>query len=87
MKRRDLLKSAGGLVVGFSLWDVIPFAGQQTPTAGARSLDPKDVDSALTIDADGWVTVFTSKVDVGTGMRIAIAQMAAEELGVRTERV
>ena len=52
-----------------------------------RTLDPKDVDSALAIHADGSVTVFTSKVDVGTGMRIAIAQMAAEELGVGTNRV
>ena len=33
------------------------------------------------------MTVYTSKVDVGTGMRIAIAQMAAEELGVDTAQV
>ena len=88
MKRRDLLKSAGGLVVGFALHDIAPLVALQTPTPdGTRSLDPKLVDSALAISRDGSVTVFTSKVDVGTGMRIAIAQMAAEELGVRIERV
>jgi nicotinate dehydrogenase subunit B len=86
MKRRDLLKSAGGLVVGFALHDLAPVLGHQAG-ATTRSLDPKVVDSALAINGDGSVTVFTSKVDVGTGMRIAIAQMAAEELGVRTERV
>ncbi|HZY07275.1 MAG TPA: molybdopterin cofactor-binding domain-containing protein, partial [Ilumatobacteraceae bacterium] len=50
-------------------------------------LDPKEVDSFLSIHPDGSVTVYTSKVDVGTGMRIAIAQMAAEELGVDTARI
>jgi nicotinate dehydrogenase subunit B len=103
MKRRQLLKATGGLVVGFTLRDAFPLLAQQ-PTGTAppgpsgvegpalsqvegRTLDPKQVDSALAIHADGSVTVFTSKVDVGTGMRIAIAQMAAEELGVRTNRV
>jgi CO/xanthine dehydrogenase Mo-binding subunit len=96
MKRRQLLKATGGLVVGFTLRDAFPLLAQQ-PAGGAhppalsgvegRTLDPKEVDSALAIYADGSVTVFTSKVDVGTGMRIAIAQMTAEELGVRTNRV
>jgi nicotinate dehydrogenase subunit B len=88
MKRRQLLKAAGGLVVGFALRDGFPLLAQQ-PAGGVtpRTLDPKEVDSALAIHADGSVTVYTSKVDVGTGMRIAIAQMAAEELGVRTGRV
>jgi nicotinate dehydrogenase subunit B len=96
MKRRQLLKTAGGLVVGFTLRDAVPLlaqlpAGGMAPPAlsgvEGRTLDPKEVDSALAIHADGSVTVFTSKVDVGTGMRIAIAQMAAEELGVATSRV
>ena len=52
-----------------------------------RPLDPKEVDSFLSIHPDGSVTVYTSKVDVGTGMRIAMAQMAAEELGVDTARI
>ena len=87
MKRRQLLKAAGGLVVGFTLHDAFTVFAQSSPAAPARTLDPKEVDSALAIHADGSVTVFTSKVDVGTGLRIAIAQMAAEELGVRTARV
>ena len=88
MNRRDWLKAAGGLVVGFSLGGLPAFAQQSAPSApDGRPLDPKEVDSFLTINPDSSVTVYTSKVDVGTGMRVAIAQMAAEELGVDVGRV
>ena len=91
MNRRDWLKTAGGLVVGFTFGGVPAFGGQAAPASpfgnDGRSLDPKEVDSFLSIHPDGSVTVYTSKVDVGTGMRIAIAQMAAEELGVDTGRI
>ena len=94
MNRRDWLKTAGGLVVGF-IFGGVPASGEQALPAGPvgplgndeRSLDPKEVDSFLSIHPDGSVTVYTSKVDVGTGMRIAMAQMAAEELGVDTARI
>jgi nicotinate dehydrogenase subunit B len=91
MNRRDWLKTAGGLVVGFTFSGVSAFGGQAGPAGplgdDGRSLDPKEVDSFLSIHPDGSVTVYTSKVDVGTGMRIAMAQMAAEELGVDTARI
>jgi nicotinate dehydrogenase subunit B len=91
MNRRDWLKTAGGLVVGFTFSGVPASGGQATPEGSlgndGRSLDPKEVDSFLSIHPDGSVTVYTSKVDVGTGMRIAMAQMAAEELGVDTTRI
>jgi len=88
MKRRDWLKTAGGLVVGFTFSGLPAFPEQPAPASGGeRPLDPKNVDSFLEIHADGTVTVFTSKVDVGTGMRIAMAQMAAEELGVDTTAI
>ena len=91
MNRRAWIKTAGGLVAGFTVGGVPAFAGQAVPAAASgndgRPLDPKEVDSFLSIHPDGSVTVYTSKVDVGTGMRIAIAQMAAEELGVDTARI
>ena len=46
-----------------------------------------EVDSFLAIHPDGSVTVYTGKVDVGTGLRIAVRQMAAEELGLPVERI
>ena len=91
MNRRDWLKTTGGLVVGFTFGGVPAFGAQAVPASlfgnDGRSLDPKDVDSFLSIHPDGSVTVYTSKVDVGTGMRIAMAQMAAEELAVDTGRI
>jgi CO/xanthine dehydrogenase Mo-binding subunit len=65
-------------------------AAAQGAVAGSdfpKPLDPGEVDSFLAIHADGSVTVYSGKVDVGTGLRIAVAQMAAEELGVSALRV
>jgi len=39
-----------------------------------------EVDSYLVIDAKGTVTLYSGKVDLGTGVETALAQMAAEEL-------
>src|SRR5262245_51088103 len=89
LSRRDLLKTGGGLLVSF-VWAVAPraAAGQTSsaPNPG-RSLDPTDVDGLLAIHADGSVTLYTSKVDVGTGLRMALAQTAAEELGMSPARI
>jgi CO/xanthine dehydrogenase Mo-binding subunit len=88
--RRTLLQAGGALVVSFAWQRARAHGDTQTAAASAdagRTLDPKEVDSCLTIHADGTVTVFTSKVDVGTGMRVAMAQMVAEELGVAAGRV
>jgi nicotinate dehydrogenase subunit B len=89
LSRRDLLKTGGALVVGFAFDAAVPpwmHAQTLSPPSG-KPIDPSEVDSFLAIHADGAVTVYTGKVDVGTGLRIAVAQMAAEELGVRAERV
>ena len=94
ISRRDLLKAGGALVVSFA-FAVGPRRSEgrgaaQTPASSgnnARPLDPGEVDGLLAIHADGSVTLYTSKVDVGTGVRIALAQMAAEELGVAPARI
>ena len=90
LSRRDLLKAGGALVVSFAFAGIPLPAGAQTAPGtgdGGKPLDPSEVDSFLAIHSDGSVTVYTGKVDVGTGMRIAVAQMAAEELGVAPERI
>jgi nicotinate dehydrogenase subunit B len=86
--RRGFLEGTAALLVSFAL-DPREAAGQLAPPAGsARApLDVREVDSFLALHPDGAVTIYTSKVDVGTGMRIAIAQMAAEELGIPVSRV
>ncbi len=45
------------------------------------------VDDWLAINPDGTVTVFCGKIDSGTGVRTALAQIVAEELEVPFERV
>ena len=82
LSRRDVLK-AGALVVGFS------FAGvpqAQTAVAG-RTLAPTEVDAFLAIRKDGSVLVYSGKVDLGTGHRIAMRQLVGEELSVPVERI
>ena len=45
------------------------------------------MDAFLAIHADGTLTLFTGKVDIGTGGRIALRQMVAEELDVAPARI
>jgi len=89
--RRDLLKDGGAVIVSFA-FDRSLGAGARAQAAAAQGaaskpLDLDEVDSFLAFHADGTVTVYTSKVDVGTGLRIAIAQMAGEELGIPAEKI
>ena len=90
--RRGFLQKSGSLVVTFSLASLAlkaqntpapPSAAQ--PTVGAPP--PPPVDGFIAIGADGKVTVFSGKVDLGTGVRTAIAQIAAEELTVPFQSV
>jgi CO/xanthine dehydrogenase Mo-binding subunit len=59
----------------------------QSATLEPRSLDPKNVDSFLSVNSDGTVTVFCGKVDLGQGLRIAIRQIAGEELGIGVDKI
>ncbi len=46
-----------------------------------------DLDTWLRIGADGTVTVYTGKVELGQGIKTALARIAAEELDVSLARV
>ena len=48
---------------------------------------PDDVDAFLSVGRDGIVRVYSGKVDLGTGTRTALRQIAAEELDVRFGQV
>src|SRR5256712_10312223 len=91
MSRRDVLRTGGALVVSFMFGAGLPQRSLgQEPGASidlGKPLDLKEVDSFLAVHADGSVTIYTSKVDVGTGLRLAMSQMVAEELGVPVERI
>lgn len=89
MQRRGFLKAGHALVVSFSLGGLASVATAQAPaTAAANKTLAKDqLDAWLAISADGAVTVYTGKVDLGTGVRTALAQLVAEELDVAFGRV
>ena len=86
LSRRSLLRGAGGLVVAFSVLGRLSPAAAQT-TALQKSVAEGAVDSYLSIDAQGLVTVYSGKIDYGTGVRTGLAQMVAEELSVPLDRV
>src|SRR6202008_4717132 len=58
-----------------------------TDNAGARPVDANAVDSFLAVNGDGTVTVFCGKVDLGQGLRIAMRQIAGEELGIGVDKI
>ena len=91
MQRRTLLKAgAGALVVGFSSTATLAPAATATSAAALRpaKATAKDlVDSFVSIEPGGKVTIFVGKVDLGTGTRTAMAQMAADELDVAFEQI
>ena len=89
MKRRDFLKASGALVVSFSAASIAERIGLAQGQFGTRAshIDPSQVDSWIAIAADGSVTVFTGKAELGQGMLTAQAQLVAEELAVPLERV
>jgi nicotinate dehydrogenase subunit B len=88
LTRRDFLKTSGGLVIAFSL----PRRGKAM-TAAAGEEGPFHVLPAgrlyawLAVHPDNRVTLFTGKVDTGTGTQTAFAQIAAEELDFPVERL
>jgi len=82
--RRDFLKGSGSLVVTFGLVGAVRPAHAQ---GGGKPVALDEVDTFLAIRADGSVTVYTGKVDLGTGTRTALRQMAAEELDVALDRM
>ena len=82
ISRRQFAKGAGALIVSFNfLGPVSRLLGQSENPAGAAP-EATSLDSWIAVAQDGTVTVFTSKVDLGTGVVTALSQIVAEELDV-----
>src|SRR5258708_4108704 len=82
VSRREILKF-GGLIVSFALPIRLAAVGNTAMAAAAdtpKVVAPDRVDAFLAIDPHGNVTIFSGKVDLGTGVLTAITQIAAEEL-------
>jgi nicotinate dehydrogenase subunit B len=87
LDRRRVLAGGGALIVSFSLGNA--FAQDQSTPAAAPVQNPPGslkgapfLDSWIRIDADGSITLFTGKAELGQGFKTAFQQIAAEELDV-----
>jgi CO/xanthine dehydrogenase Mo-binding subunit len=82
--RRDFLRTSGALIVAFSAG-----AGQARaqggPTPGSPALN--QLDSWIAIAADGSVTAYSGKEELGQGISTAQQQLVAEELSLPFDRV
>jgi CO/xanthine dehydrogenase Mo-binding subunit len=93
--RRTFLATGGALVVSFSLAPAVlaqrsmnmAQAPQKTPALpGSLEHDPL-LDAWIRIDANGAITVFTGKAELGQGIKTALIQVAAEQLVVEPARI
>ena len=88
--RRRVLAGGGALIISFSLASAFA-QDQSAPAAAPAASLPGSLkkspflDSWIRIDADGSITVFTGKAELGQGFKTAFQQIAAEELDVRFE--
>src|SRR5262245_21487164 len=86
--RRDFLKTAGVMMIGFGVGAAtVPTAGAQNPINPSGNVDNTQVDNWVAVGADGSITVFAGKAELGTGIRTLQLQLAAEELSVPIDRV
>ena len=86
--RREML---GGLVVAFAIAPAAAQTGGGEGSGGPPTVAPDlpgtlskfpNLDAWIRVAPDGRVTVFTGKAELGTGIKTAIAQLAADELDV-----
>src|SRR5262245_18620721 len=89
--RRDFLSRSGALIVSFSAAGLAaPFMhaqGRGGRGAAGASIDARQLDSWIAVAADGNVTAYTGKCELGQGMYTAQLQLIAEELCVPLERI
>ncbi|MBO0717233.1 MAG: molybdopterin-dependent oxidoreductase, partial [Rhizobiales bacterium] len=90
--RRSLLKTGGALVVSIGA----PFEcarADDAASAAAMSatvkpaLTPDQLSSYVAVNADGMISAFFGKMDMGQGLFVAVGQIVAEELDVPFDRV
>jgi len=87
LDRRRVLTGTGALIASFSLRGTPAqerAPADQPKRPGSLAIAPY-LDSWIRIDADGSITVFTGKAELGQGIKTALQQIAAEELNVPFE--
>jgi nicotinate dehydrogenase subunit B len=93
LSRREFVRnSRDALVVGFSFHNgILPAIawGQTAALAipSAKPVIPEELDSWLSIGTDGKETVYTGRIDMGTGVVTAFGQLISDELDVPFESI
>ena len=87
LSRRDFLKHSGALVVSFTFARAGFAQRGGRGGASASSIDSKQLDSWIGVAADGGVTAYTGKCELGQGMHTSQLQLIAEELAVAIDRI
>jgi nicotinate dehydrogenase subunit B len=82
--RRGFLQAGGAIVISFA-FPVL--ASAQTATPKEKLALYAGLDSWLAIDAEGNVTVFCGKVELGQGVQTSLSQAVAEELDCPMSRI
>jgi nicotinate dehydrogenase subunit B len=85
LDRRRVLAGGGALIVSFSLSNAFaedPPAAAAAPKPPGSLKDAPFLDSWIRIDADGTITAFTGKAELGQGFKTAFQQIAAEQLDI-----
>jgi nicotinate dehydrogenase subunit B len=83
--RRSMLKAGGALVVSIGMpigHDTVLGIGNAFAQGTKPPLTPDQLSSYIAVNADGSVSAFFGKMDMGQGLFVAIGQMVAEELDV-----
>jgi nicotinate dehydrogenase subunit B len=91
--RRDFMKLlGGGVIVFFSVGSTEAFQGFGQGPRGMGGMPgmgggASDLNAYLKIGEDGKVTIFSGKIEQGQANTTALAQMAAEDLGVSLDSI
>src|SRR5439155_20486267 len=90
ISRRNFIKGSGALIISFSMGGLaspLSAAPGQAVAPDFNGPGSGQLDSWIAIGADGSVTAYTGKCELGQGLYTAQTQLIAEELGVPIDRV
>ena len=95
LSRRRLLQTGGAVIVSFAMMprgfaqdaQNKPVEPRPTPQLPGSLRNAPMLDSWIGIDAQGRVTVFTGKAELGQGIKTALIQCAAEQLDVAPQAI
>src|ERR1700722_1340007 len=83
--RRALLQTGGALVVSIGApitFDIARAAADEMAASVQPPLTPDQLSSYIAVNADGTISAFFGKMDMGQGLFVAVGQIVAEELDV-----